>query len=331
MVAYERDLLHQVSSLPGVTSVALSNWLPIGNSDWAEQVSARSSNASPAVSIECDASAVSYGFFKVMGTPVLRGREFSVTDTPATKHVVVISESAAKRLFPSGDAVGRTISVGKDTSNQDLEIVGIVQDAHLDNLNRPSSTIIYFPMFQNPKFLRYAVLELRSAGGPLSVVPSVGKTIRAMNREYSFWSESLERAIAVNLASERMLANLSTFFAVVALSLALIGLYGLMAFSVSRRMREFGVRMALGADWRRIFRSVLGTALIQLSAGVAIGLPLAFAAARILRGQVPAFRANDPVIFAFAPLALMTAGAISGAIPAWRAASVDPSEALRAE
>lgn len=175
------------------------------------------------------------------------------------------------------------------------------------------------------------MLEMRSAADPLSVVPSVNKTIRGLNREYSFSSESLARAIAVNLASERMLANLCSFVAVVALALALIGLYGLMAFSVNRRMREFGVRMALGADSMCLFRSVLGEALIQLSVGVAIGVPLAFAAAKLLGSRLPAFKADDPAIFAFASILLIAVGAVSAAIPARRAAAADPSEALRSE
>jgi predicted permease len=331
MVSYERDLLNQVSSVPGVTSAALSNGLPVGTYDWNEQVSARSSRASQATSVECSVQAASYGFFKTLETSVLRGREFLITDTPATKHVVIISESAAKRLFPSGNAVGHTIAIGKDPSQQNLEIVGIVQDARFGRLDRTNPLMVFLPMFQYPKLLRYAVLEVRTTADPLGVVPSVSKTIRALNREYSFWAESLERVIAVNLASERMLASLSTFFAVVALSLAVIGLYGLLAFTVSHRMREFGVRMALGADWRRIFRSILGEALVLLLVGVAVGIPLAFAAAKVLSSRLPAFKAGDPVIFAFASVLLIAVGAVSAAIPAWRAASVDPSEALRAE
>lgn len=124
MVAYEGDLLDQISSVPGVTSAALSNWLPVGNADWTEQVSARSAAAIQQASIECGVQAVSYGFFKTLGTSVLRGRGFSITDAPATKRVVLVSESASKRLFPAGDAIGRTISVGKDASQQDLEIIG---------------------------------------------------------------------------------------------------------------------------------------------------------------------------------------------------------------
>ncbi len=166
MVTYEGNLLNRISSVPGVTSAALSNWLPIGNADWTEQVSARSSNGGQPVSIDCSVPAVSYAFFKVMGTSILRGREFSVTDTPATKHVVILSESAAKRLFPSGNAVGRTISVGKDASQQNLEVVGIVQDAHLGNLDHHNLPVVYLPIFQNPKRLRFAMLDVRSAADP---------------------------------------------------------------------------------------------------------------------------------------------------------------------
>ncbi len=330
MDAYERELLIQVSSVSGVSSAAISNWLPVNGSDWTELIS-RPTSAGESGSLKSYVQAVSYGFFETMGTPIVRGREFSKADSPATKRVVIISESLARRLFPAGDAVGRTISVGQDKPHRNLGIVGIAHDARFGNLDHVDPLIAYLPIFQDPKLLQYAVLEIRAATNPVSLVPSVDRMIRALGREYSFGAESLEHAIDINLAGERMLASLSTFFGLVALCLAVIGLYGLLAFTVRRRVREFGVRMALGADPLRIFRSILGEAFVLLLAGVAAGIPLAFAAERMLSSRLPGFKADDPVFFVAAPLLLIAVGCSAAAIPARRAAAVNPAEALRAE
>jgi len=327
MVAYDRELLREISLRPGVTSASLSNWLPVHESGWTERVSA----GSP-VSFDADTSAVSYDYFKTLGTPILAGREFSPADLPGSRRVVIISESLAKRLFPAADAVGRTISVGQEARHRNLQIIGVAQNARFGDLHRHDPPIVYLPVFQEPAtLLQFPVLEVRAVGDPLGVVPSVTGTIRALNREYCFWAESLGRSIDINLGEERMLATLSTFFGVVSLFIALIGLYGLLAFIVNRRIREFGVRMALGAGRGRIFQSVFVEAMLLLVCGVAAGIPLALGGAKLLSSRLSSLNPRDPFSFTIAIAALLAVGLLAAVIPARSAAVTDPAQALRAE
>ena len=325
MDAYSRELLSQVTSAPGVASAALSNWVPVYDNHSIERVSTGSALLKAQVQV------VSYDFFKTLGASIVSGREFSRRDTADSPRVVIVSQAVARRLFPAGDALGRPVSVGDDPARQNLQIVGIAHDARLGGLHRYDPLAVYLPLFQNPKLLEYALLEVRASGRAVTVIASVDERIRALGREFAFFSETLAAAIDVDLAEERMLASLSTFFGACALLLAWIGLYGLESYAVNRRTREFGVRLALGAGSPRVFRSVLKEALALLAAGIAAGVPLALAASRILASRLPSLAAGDPAPLAIAAGLLAVAGLLAASIPALRAGRVDPVEALRAE
>ena len=266
-----------------------------------------------------------------MGVAMVRGREFSARDTVDSPRVAVISQSLAAGLFPAGDAVGRLLSIGDDPARRNLEIVGVAHNARFGDPHGYAPRIVYLPVFQDPGLLEYGVLEVRAVGSPGSVIPAVEARIRQLGREFPSSAGTLSAAIDFSLAEERLMASLSTFFGAVALFLALIGLYGLQAYAVSRRVREFGLRMALGADSRRIFRVVLREALVLLAAGVAVGLPLALGASRILASRLPGLTAGDPVPLAIAAGLLAVAGLAAACVPAWRAARIDAMEALRSE
>jgi hypothetical protein len=281
--------------------------------------------------LKAQVQVVSYDFFKTLGASIVSGREFSRRDTADSPRVVIVSQAVARRLFPAGDALGRPVSVGDDPARQNLQIVGIAHDARLGGLHRYDPLAVYLPLFQNPKLLEYALLEVRASGRAVTVIASVDERIRALGREFAFFSETLAAAIDVDLAEERMLASLSTFFGACALLLAWIGLYGLESYAVNRRTREFGVRLALGAGSPRVFRSVLKEALALLAAGIAAGVPLALAASRILASRLPSLAAGDPAPLAIAAGLLAVAGLLAASIPALRAGRVDPVEALRAE
>jgi predicted permease len=334
--AYERDLLAQVSSLPGVASAALSSGLPVNDNNPTDLVS---SGSSPAPGYSTSASAplkaylqfVSYDFFKTLGASIASGREFSVRDGVDSTRVAVISQPLAQRLFPRGDGLGRTISVGNNPGRQNLQIVGIAADARFGSFHRHDPFAVYLPLFQEPKLLGYGILEVRALADPLGVIPSVDGKVRSLGREFAYFTETLPRAIEINLAEERMMASLSAFFGVAALFLAVIGLYGLLTCAVNRRVREFGVRIALGADGRLILRLVLGEALALLAAGIAVGIPLALAAGKILNSRLPNLAANDAQAFTVAAGVLAVAGLLAAYVPALRASRVDPVDALRAE
>ena len=336
MHAYRRDLLTRVSSIPGVASASLSDSLPVQINGWAEPVFAASAARSETSAPKANLYFVSDGFFKTLGSAILRGRDFSPSDGPNSQHVVVISQSLADQVFPAGDAVGRAISIGDAASRQNLQVVGIAQDARFGNLHERQPLIAYLPIFQvaqpqDASILEWGYLEARTDGNPLAVIPSVDAQIRSLGREFDRGAETLSRAIDINLAEERLMASLSTFFGVVAAFLVLIGLYGLLSYAVNRRIREFGVRLALGAEAPRIFLSVLKEALTLLAAGIAVGIPVAIAAARILASRLPNLSANDATPFGVAVVLVAGASLVAACAPARRASRVNPIDALRSE
>jgi predicted permease len=334
--AYERDLLGHVSSLPGVASASLSDSSPVQINRWSEPVFTPASKGSEIAAPKANLYFVSDAFFKTLRVPLVRGRDFSPSDTTTSQRVVIISQTLADHLFPAGDALGRAISVGDYGPRQNLQVVGVARDTRIGDLHHRDPFIVYLPIFQvgqdqDARVLQWNLLEVRAEGNPLAIIPSVDAQIRSLGREFDRGAETLSRAIDVNLAEERMLASLSSFFGVVAAFLALIGLYGLLSYAVNRRIREFGVRLALGADARRIFLSVLKEALTLLATGIAIGVPVAIAAAKILASRLPNLSANDAAPFGVAVALVAIAGLLAACAPARRASRINPIEALRSE
>jgi len=213
-----------------------------------------------------------------------------------------------------------------------LRIVGVARDAHYDDLRAPPTEIFYAPLAQLPEGLNRLVLSVRTTGDPVALAPAVRRAIDGVAPGIRVRGlSSFEQALNEALARERLAAGLATLFGAVALSLAAVGLYGVVSYNVGRRTREIGVRMALGARPADAQWLVVRYALGMTVAGVLVGVPLALAASSAVRAELYGVEARDPASLAGAALVLVVVGVFAGLVPARRAANVDPVEALRGE
>jgi predicted permease len=274
---------------------------------------------------------VSPGYFATIGQRLLRGRDFGPQDQPGSPRVCIITESVARAFFSGRDPVGRHISAGLDASRQNLEIAGVVRDAKYQRLQETASRIVYLPHLQNPEFLNASSLiaEVRAGVPPASLIQPLRRELRALDPDVVARFEPLSGRLRESLVIERVVAVISGFLGTVALLLAAAGLYGLLAYSVSLRTAEIGVRMALGASQASVRRLLLKDALALTAAGALGGcgaaLLLARFAGKVLYGVAP----NDPWALAAATVMMLAVAFAAAAIPTRRASRIDPMAALR--
>jgi predicted permease len=328
---YCRTLMSEFSKLPGVRSVALSQMLPGLGFGTATQRAAPSVSSSDA-GVQANPQTVSPGYFRTLDIPLLRGRDFSPEDNEHSPPVAVISRSLAQRLFPSGDGIGNHIRFGTEPEQQQMTIIGIVGDARIPDLQTPWPYIVYSAYFQRPARTGWWTNVLMGvAYTSPELFQAAAAKVRSLDREYVLTSGPADQLIDTGLAEQRAMAYVAGFFLALALLLAAVGLYGLMAYTVVQRTREIGIRMALGAQRSSVLRMILAQALRLVLGGLAIGLPCALASARLLAHMLFGLSSYDPLTLAAVVSVLVTVGFIAGYIPARRAANVDPMVALRHE
>jgi predicted permease len=258
---------------------------------------------------------------------LLQGRDFSWNDDDHAQHVAILSNSLAGRLFPAASALGRRVNVGTESQYQNLEVVGVVNDASYWNVREKYSPEIYVPALQG--YIQWSELLVRTTGDPRAAAPGIRQAVENMGREYVTSSRPLSEHIDRSLVQERVTAILSEFFGALALLLASIGLYGLMSFGVTCRTREIGVRMALGAQRRTVLWMILRETLALVFIGIALGVPCAFAATHLIASRLFGISPNDPATLAVVVFALLLAAIFATCVPARRAMRVDPMVALR--
>lgn len=325
LAPYYRDLLKQIEAIPGVQSATLSLATPLDNNEWKQVVSFK---GAARADLRAESYRVAPGFFRAMGIPLLKGRDFNQRDPDGFPKVAIVSRSLAEHLFPAIKPLGHRIAVGNDPSFHDLEIVGVVQDAALLDLRKPGGDAVYINVFQN-KTIGWPSLLVRTKSLPDQISGAVQAQIKRRGRELPLSVRTLAQQVDRSLAQERLLSTLSAIFAIAALLLACIGLYGLLSYSVARRTGEIGIRMALGATEQNIVWLVLRDSSVLVAIGGAIGLLLGFAAGRVLSSMLVGVAPADPLIFATSISALIAVGAVAGYLPARRAAKLDPMVALR--
>jgi len=277
-----------------------------------------------------DFCAATAGYFQALGIPLIRGRIFDERDGPDSPHAAVISQSLARERWPGQDPIGQTIEFGNmDSDLRLLTIVGIVGDTREYGLDVPARPIVYVNLLQRPRSA--ATLAMLSDADTRLVTSAARGILQDLDPEVPTRFRTFSQIYAASLGSRRFNVLLIGFFGLTALLLATAGVFGVMAYSVSRRTREIGVRVALGAASGDVLRLILGQGLRTVGIGVAIGIAGSLALTRTVESLLFGVTATDPVTFGAVTLLLVAAALLASYIPARRATRVDPMVALRHE
>jgi putative ABC transport system permease protein len=326
--AFFTSLLEEVEALPGVASATLSNRLPILSrwQDWSIWPRGRPP-ASPQDQFSAMARWVPPGYFATMRIPLLAGRDIAATDLPGSPYVVVVSRSVAETLFPGADPLGRTVTIG---DWRDCEIVGVVEDAHLNMLRGAPDPGFYMSMAQmGPTRLQIAV---RTAGDPTLMIRPIEDLLRQKDADVLFAGPRTMRSVVnEESAGFRAIILSLALFAGVALVLAAVGLYGVLAYNVSQRRSELGLRLAIGASEKGLVRMIMGQGLVLVGLGLAIGLAVAYPGTRLMRQLVYGVGLGDPAAYVGASALLVLVAAVACYVPARRASRANVVELLRTE
>jgi len=347
---YFDRLAERTKTITGVRSATLVALTPLGGSRWNDFIAVmgyeRKSDERKAV----DHNAVGPGFFATAGIPILAGREFRPEDNPTVAleappqfrpgiqeyeregpRVAIVNQAFVKKFIGTENPIGKRLS-RQETYHPEVsyEIVGVAKDAKYFNLRKPEEPLVYIPIWRTPA--RGATLLVRGAIEPAAIVEAVRKEAQALDAAVPIMrTRTLQEQIDSTIVQERFLATLCSVFGILALLLAAIGLYGVMASSVTRRTREIGIRMALGAPQGKVLRMVLREATLLLVIGAAIAVPAALAVTRLAESLLFGVEPNDPLSIALAAAFLLAVGVAAALIPARRASAIDPLHALRHE
>jgi putative ABC transport system permease protein len=326
---FYRRMLESVSGIPGVNSAAISTGIPLGAGSYNRSPFAPTGTSilPPDASLPIDWRAVSPGYFKTMGIPLLAGREFNEQDTTTAPVTIILSRSAAQKFWGSEDPIGKMIH--RPTTTVNFTVVGVADDVRNDGLNQE------YPALYFSTTNRIGVqtdVAVRTMGKPESVLSAVRARIHDLDPELALSNiRTMDEWVSTNAAQPRVNATLIATFAGVALLIAAIGVYGVLAYSVNQRTREIGLRMALGAQQSGVLRWIVGQGMIVALSGIAIGLAGAFALSRLLASLLFGIQPRDPLTFGSVAVVLCAVAFTACLVPAIRASRVDPLVALRDE
>ena len=324
-----REVEEKVKTVPGVQAASFS-FMIFNQGQWTSAVFTREQTLPEGVSRIVRNNVVGDDYFTAMGIPLGLGRGFGAQDTNKSQKVSVISETMAERFFPNRSPLGEHFGRGSSENSGQFEIIGVVKDAKYGSLTEQLRPTAYYPHAQQDEILNNFVVRF---SGPLeSIAPQVQQAIKQVNRNLSIDEVvSLSEHIGRSLVQQKLVARLASFFGVLALLLACVGLYGVLSYAVARRTHEIGIRMALGAQTGDVLWLVLREALALVLIGVVIGLIASLAATQTAASLLFDLKPNDPLTIKLATLLLLIVAALAAYLPARRAARVDPMAALRDE
>jgi predicted permease len=331
--AFYRQLQQNVSHLPGVLSVSFSNVGLVSGSGWGSGISVQGyqpKEGDPGP----DRDAVAPGHFATLRIPMIRGRDFGPQDTAHAPHVAIVNESFARFYFGKQNPIGKLIGPNSKTIPADFTIVGVAKDGKYASMREELPRFWYIPyeQFVGAFELRDLKMYVRTSGPPLNAANAVRQAVKALDPKVPvFGVMTLEEQIDTNLATDRMVAMLSTFFSLLAVLVVAIGLYGVMTYAVTKRTREIGIRMALGAQASAVVHSMMREVIILVVGGVALGVPCALALARFVASLLFEVKPQDNFALGGATLLVSIVTLLAGYLPARRAASISPTVALRYE
>jgi predicted permease len=317
-----------VQQIPGVEAVTASeNGIFSGTESGSSlQVEGFTARADTDTLVASDVVGADY--FRATGAHILQGRDIEARDNETSPKVAVVNESMARFFFPNGEAIGRHLQ----WDSVSWEIVGIVGDIEQNGVRDAPVRRVYAPIAQGKNTPNGFRLEIRVAGDPARLVRPVRQALLAADPSLSIYDVNpLTELIRDSIAKDRLVATLVSAFGILTLILAALGLYGVMAYATARRTGEFGLRMALGAAPRAVERMVLREAILLTGFGMALGLPVALAATRLVRGQLFGISFFDPPSIGLATVVLGVSAALAAFVPAMRASRVAPLEAIRAD
>jgi predicted permease len=320
------QLSERLAALPGVKITTFTRNMPMSGSFSRFGIEVPGYQPRPGEEMAVLFNQIAPGFFGAFGTPLLLGREFSALDTPESPKVAIVNQSLARYFFGSDNPLGKRITL---ENYKGLEIVGVVADAKYRSLREVAPQTAYIPYSQYDQ-LGQRILCVRAAGDAGALVAAIRQEVRNLDSNLPVFNiKTFAEQINESISRDRLIAMLSSFFGLFALLLASLGLYGVMAYTVTRRTREIGVRMALGAQRNAMLWLALRETLLLTLIGVATGLPVALISSRLTEGLLFGLTPTDPITITVSTLVMISVAALAGYIPARRAARVDPLVALR--
>jgi putative ABC transport system permease protein len=327
-----RALLDRLRAVPGVRTAAMTGIIPLGNMAGSTLIHVDGYEPQNDDDATVWVDAASPRYFETIGTRMVAGRDFGASDTRTSPKVAIVNEAVAARFYAGKNPVGQTFALDdKGNSGEKYEIVGVVKNTKYQSITEERSETIFFSAAQQPDGRTGTAYVLRTGGPTAAVIPAVRSAIKDMNGLITFSLSTLNELVDNSLARPRLIAKLSVFFGMLALLLAIVGLYGTMSYSVERRRNEIGIRIALGAARTRVLAMVLGEAGWMVFGGIIAGIAIAIGATRWISSLLYGVTPTDVTTYALSGAVLAVVALAASAVPAWRAARLDPMDALREE